>query len=64
MKTAALHEEAPTQLQEHLRLRSEEIYTDYKKVILSIEGYVRSKKSCNSGGPADMDIGTVNEGKC
>ena len=64
VKTATLHEEAPTQLQEHLRLRSEEICTDYKKVVLSIEGYVRSKKSCNSGGPADMDIGTVNEGKC
>ena len=34
----ALREEALPQLQDHLRLRSEEIGTDYKKVILAIEG--------------------------
>ena len=50
VKTVTLIEEAPPQLQEHLRLRSEEIGTDYKKVILSIEGYVRPKKSWDSGG--------------
>ena len=41
---AMLKEEAPPQMQEHLWLGSEEIGTDYKKVILGIEGYVRSKK--------------------
>ena len=63
VKTATLNEEALPQLQEHLRLRSEEIGTDYKKVILAIEGYVRSKKTWDSGGPVKMDIGAVNKGK-
>ena len=38
--TATLMEEAPPQMQEHLRLRSEETGTDYKKVIQAIEGYL------------------------
>ena len=59
VKTATLMEESPPQL----RLRSEEIVTDHKKVILAIEGYVRSKKTWDSGGLVDMDIGAVNKGK-
>ena len=55
--------EAPPQMQEHFRLRSEEIGTDCKKVIQTIEGYVRSKKTWDSGGPVDVDIGAVNKGK-
>ena len=35
-------EEAPPQMQEHLRLRSEEIGTDHKKVMQAIEGYLRT----------------------
>ena len=61
VKTATLMEEAP-KLQKKLRSRSEEIGT-YMKVILAIEGYVRSKKTWDSGGPVDMDIGAVNMGK-
>ena len=52
-KTATLMEEAPPQMQEHLRLCSEEIGTDYKRVIQAIEGYLRSKKTWNTG-PDDM----------
>ena len=44
VKTATLEEEAPLQKQGHLRLRSEEIGTDYKKVMQAIEDYLRSKK--------------------
>ena len=61
VKTATRIEEAAPHLQEHLQLRSEEVGTDWKKVVLSIEGNVRSKKSWDSGGPADMDIGAVNK---
>ena len=50
VKTATLIEEASPQLQERLRLRSEESGTDDKKVILPIEGYVRSKKPWDAGG--------------
>ena len=57
VKTTTLMNEAPPQLQEHLRLRSEEIGTDYKKVILAIEGYVRSKKTGDPGDLVDMDKG-------
>ena len=53
-------EEAPPQMQEHLRLRSEEIGTDYKKVIQAIEGYFRSKKTWNTD---DMDVDAVSKGK-
>ena len=56
VKTAMLIEEAPPQMQGDLRLRSEEIDTDYKKVILAIEGYVRSKKTWESGDAVDMDL--------
>ena len=63
VKTATLEEEAPPQLQEHLRLRSEELGTDYKRVILATEGYVRSKKTWDSGGPVDMDSGADSKGK-
>ena len=45
VKAATLMEEAPAQLQGHLRLRFEEIGTDCKKVILAIEGYVGSMKT-------------------
>ena len=62
VKTATLMEEAPPQLQEHLRLRSEEIGTDCKKVIQAIEGYLRSKKSWNTG-PDDMEADAVVKGK-
>ena len=55
-------EEPPPQLQEHLRMCSEKIGTDYKKVILAIEGYVRSKKTWNTG-PDDMDVDAVSKGK-
>ena len=58
VKTATLMEEAPPQMQEHLRLRSEEIGTDYKKVIQAIEGYLRSKKTWNTG-PDDMEVDAV-----
>ena len=58
VKTATLMEEAPRQMQEHLRLRSEEIGTDYKKVIQAIEGYLRSKKTWNTG-PDDMEVDAV-----
>ena len=37
VKTATLIEKAPPQLQEHLRLRAEEIGTDYEKVILPMK---------------------------
>ena len=63
VKHATLTEEAPTQMQEHLRLRSEEIGTDYKQVIQAVEGCVRSKKTWDSGGPVDTDTGAVNKGK-
>ena len=63
VKTATLIEEAAPQMQEHLRLRSEELGTDYKKVIQAIEGYVRSKNSGDTGGPVDMDIGAASKGK-
>ena len=63
VKTATLIEEAPPQMKEHLRLRSEEIGTDNKKVIQTIEGHVRSKKTWDSGGPVDMDIGAINKSK-
>ena len=62
VKTATLMEEAPPQMQEHLRLRSKEIGTDYKKVILAIEGYLRSKKTWNTG-PDDMEVDAVVKGK-
>ena len=64
VKTATLMEEAPLQMQmqEHLRLRSEEIGTDYKKVIQAIEGYLRSKKTWNTG-PDDMEVDAVVKGK-
>ena len=62
VKTATLMEGAPPQMQEHLRLRSEEIGTDYKKVIQAIEGYLRSKKTWNTG-PDDMDVDAVSRGK-
>ena len=55
-------EEAPPQMQEHLRLRSEEIGTDYKKVTQAIEGYLRSKKTWNTG-PDDMEVDAVVKGK-
>ena len=55
VKTATLMEEAPPQMHEHLRLRSEEIGTDYKTVIHAIEGYLRSKKTWNTG-PDDMKV--------
>ena len=54
VETATLIEEAPPQMQEHLRSRSEEIGTEYKKVIQAIEGYLRSKKTWNTG-PGGMD---------
>ena len=41
VKTATLMEEAP-QMQEHLRLRSEESGNDHKKVTQATEGYLRS----------------------
>ncbi len=63
VKTATLVVEAPPQMQEHLRLRSDEIGTDYKKVILAIEGCVCSKKTWDSGGPVDVDVGAVKKGK-
>ena len=47
VKMVALIEEAPLQLQEHHRLRYEEIGTDHKKVILSTcagHGFWRSEK--------------------
>ena len=62
VKTAALMEEAPPQMQEHLRLRSEEFGTDYKKVIQAIEGYLRSKKTWNSG-PDDMERSAQRKGQ-
>ena len=62
VKTATLIEEVPPQMQEHLRLRSEETGTDNKKVILAIEDYVRRKLGI-PGGSVDMDIGAVNKGK-
>ena len=37
VKTATLIDEVPPQMQEHLRLRSKEIGTDNKKVILAVE---------------------------
>ena len=61
VKTGTLMEEAPPQMQEHLRLRSEEIGTDYKKVTLAIEGYLRSKKTWNTG-PDDMEVDAVSKG--
>ena len=62
VKTATLMEEAPPQMQEHLRLRSEEIGTDYKKVIQAIEGHLRSKKTLNTG-PDDKEVDAVVKGK-
>ena len=62
VKTAALMEEAPPQMQEHLRLRSEEMGTDYKKVIQAMKGYLRSKKTWNTG-PDGMEVDTVVKGK-
>ena len=58
MKTATLMEEAPPPMQKHVRLRSEEIGTDYKRVIQAIEGYLRSKKTWNTG-PDDMAVDAV-----
>ena len=63
VRIATVMEEAPPHLPAHLRLRSEEIGTDYKKVILAFKGYVRLKKTWDSGGPVDMDIGAVNKGE-
>ena len=63
VKTATLVEEAPPQVQEHQRLRSVEIGTDYKKVIQAVECYVRSKKTWDSGGPVDMDIRRSQQGQ-
>ena len=60
--TATLMEEAPPQMQEHLRLRSEKIGTDYKKMIQAIEAYLRSKKTWNTG-PDDMEADAVVKGK-
>ena len=60
MKTAVLMVEAPPQHQEDVRLRSEEIGTDYKKVML---GYVHSKKTWDSGRLVDMFIDAINKGK-
>ena len=48
-------------MQEHLRSRSEEIGTDYKKVIPVIEGFLRSKKTWNTG-PDDMEVDAVVKG--
>ena len=62
VEIATLMEEAPPQMQEHLRLRSEEIGTDYKKVIQAIEDYLRSKKTWNTG-PDDMEDDFVVKGK-
>ena len=62
VKTATLMEEAPPQMQEHLRLHSEEIGTDYKKVMQATEGYLRSKKTWNTG-PDDMEVDAVVKGK-
>ena len=59
VKTATLVEEAPQGLQEHLRLRSEEIGNDYKKVLVAIEGYLRSKKSWAIAEPTPMDVGAI-----
>ena len=59
VKTATLMEEAPP---EDLRLRSEDIGTDYKKAIQAIEGYLRSKKTWNTGAD-DMDVDAVSKGK-
>ena len=53
--------EAPPQMQEHLRLRSEEIGTDCKKVIQAVEGCLRSKKTWNIG-PDDMEVDAVVKG--
>ena len=61
VKTATLMEEAPPQMQEHLRLRSEEIGTNNKKVIQAIEGYLRSKKTWNTG--PDVEVDAVVNGK-
>ena len=58
--TATLMEEAPPQMQEHLRVRSDEIGTDYKKVMQAIEGYLTSKKTWNTG-PDDMDVDAVSK---
>ena len=44
VRTATLMEEAPPQVQGHLRLRSEGMGTDYKKVIQAIEGCVPRRK--------------------
>ena len=44
VKTATLVEEAPTQLQEHLTSHSEEIGTDYKKVIWLASVCVSSRR--------------------
>ena len=60
VKTATLVEEAPPQMQEHLRLRSEEIGNDYKKVVLAIESYMRSKTSWTpASATVPMDIGAI-----
>ena len=55
VEIATLMEEAPPQMQEHLRLRSEEIGTGYKKVIKAIEGFFRSKKTWTTC-PDDMKV--------
>ena len=55
MKTATLMEEAPPKMQEHLRLRSEEIVTDYKKVMQAIEGC--SKGTSKGKGKSDKGKG-------
>ena len=60
LKTAALMEEAPPQMQEHLRLRSEEIGTNYLKVIQAIKGYLRLKKTWNTS-LDDKDVDAVSK---
>ena len=55
VKTATLMEEVPPQMQEHLRLRSEEIGTHYKKVIQSDRGLLALEENpWDTGGPDDM----------
>ena len=57
--TATQIEEAPPQLQAHPRLRSVEIGTDYKKVVVVIESCLRPKKSWGTRSQADTNIGAT-----
>ena len=63
VKTATLIEEAPPQLKEHLRLRSEELGTHHENVVTDSESYIRSKRSWDTGGQAGMGIGAHSRGK-